>query len=53
MPVKISNSAEEGDDKKMTERKYYCLNCECKMDCIVLNLHSDIEICLKRDGDVE
>lgn len=37
----------------MAERKYYCLNCECKMDCIVLNLHSDTEICLKMDSDVE
>ena len=36
----------------MTERKYYCLNCECKMDCIVANLYSDEEICLKSD-DVE
>jgi hypothetical protein len=31
----------------------YCLNCECKMDCIAANLHSDEAICLKNDGDVE
>lgn len=37
----------------MAERKYYCLNCECKMDCIVSNLYSDAEICLKRDSDEE
>jgi hypothetical protein len=36
----------------MAERKYYCLNCEWKMDCIVANLHSDEAICLKNDGDV-
>ena len=35
----------------MAERKYYCLNCECKMDCIIANLKADEEICLKRDGD--
>ena len=33
--------------------KYYCLNCECKMQCIVANLHSDTEICLKRESDVD
>lgn len=32
----------------MTER--YCINCECKMDCIVANLHSDEEICLKEES---
>ena len=37
----------------MTERKYYCLNCDMKMSCIVANLKSDEEICLKVDGDLE
>jgi hypothetical protein len=37
----------------MAERKYYCLNCECKMHCIAANLHSDEAICLKTDGDGE
>lgn len=37
----------------MTERKYYCLNCDIKMQCIQANLVSDVEICLKDDGDFD
>jgi hypothetical protein len=37
----------------MAERKYYCLNCEWKMECIAANLHADEAICLKNDGDGE
>ncbi len=39
----------------MSEKKYYCLNCEEKMPCIVANLGSDEEVCLKEKeyGDVD
>lgn len=31
----------------MTEKKYRCLHCKRKMDCIVANLKHNEEICLK------
>lgn len=34
----------------MTEKQHYCLNCNIKMECIIANLKSDIEICLKEEG---
>ena len=36
-------------------KKYYCLNCDEKMLCIVANLNSDVEVCIKEndDGDMK
>ena len=33
----------------MTERKYYCLDCDVKMHCIAANLASDKMLCLKEE----
>ena len=37
----------------MAERKYYCLNCECKMDCIIANLKANEEVFCLKERDVE
>lgn len=34
-------------------KKYYCLNCNEKMPCIVANLYSDVEVCIKENNSCD